>query len=148
MLVQAIRTRDLDAKPGFPALVYGYIAESAHPKLPSPVINMGLYHELEDQGVLHAFEAVRDGELVGFMFLVVSIVPHYGVLIGRSESLYVLPAQRGWAGRKLLNAARTKAHAEGAAGFYVSARAGSTLAELLPLLGFEKSDEVFMKALS
>lgn len=130
----------------FPQLAAEYIRESLIDGMPQPAPDWNAYAALEAAGLLHAFAAGIDGELVGFLGLLVSKVPRYAAPIATSESFFVAMAHRkSGAGLKLLSAAEAKARELGCAGLLVSAPAGGALAEVLPRRGYAETNRVFFK---
>ena len=133
----------------FPALVAEYAAESALAGLPPPDAKMPLYSQLEQMGRLHAFSAVVGNELVGFISLLVSPLPHYdGIPVAIGESFFVAAEHRkSGAGLRLLRAAEEKARELGCPGILISTPAGSRLFEILPHCGYTESHVVYFKGL-
>jgi GNAT superfamily N-acetyltransferase len=99
--------------------------------------------------VFHSFGAFSDdGELLGFITLIITMLPKYTTLIGATESFFVASRHRKTgAGLRLLHAAEDKASEGGAFGILVSAPCGGKLAEVVPRSGYEESDIIFFKDL-
>ncbi|CAN5191924.1 GNAT family N-acetyltransferase [soil metagenome] len=132
--------------PSFLELAAEYAAESQIKGLPPPTTDMTAYRRLEAAGLLHAFSATVDGELAGFLTLLVALHPRYAVPLATSESHFVGKAHRKTgAGLKLLAAAEAKAREMGTPGLLVSAPLGGSLAEVLPRRGFSETNRVFFK---
>ncbi len=146
MIVRSSSIAALEAFPTFPALIEEYADESANPYLPRPTPDMALYHKLEAMGALHVLEAIEDDVLIGFLVIAATPLPHYGRLMAVTESFFVAKAKRHTgAGLKLIREAQGKARELGSMGLGVSAPIGSHLAEILPRLGFSRTNEVFFK---
>lgn len=145
-MIEKCTFAEIEADPNFPALLNEYAAESAIEGMPPPKIEPGTYHRLEAAGILHIFAAKASGRLVGFIFVLATVLPHYAKLIAVSESFFVAKAHRmSGAGLKLLKAAEDKARELGAAGPLVSAPSGGHLAEVLPRLGYVETNRVFFR---
>jgi len=146
MIVLANTVAELEAAATFAALLAEYAAESAIAGLPPPEARMPSYRHLESLGLLHVLGAWNDGELIGFITMVVPVLPHYGVAVAVSESFFVAKAHRAtMAGLRLLGEAETKAHELGSPGLLVSAPYAGKLFELLPRLGYVETNRVFFK---
>ncbi len=91
-----------------------------------------MYAALEQAGALQCFGAYVDGELVGFIALLSSIMPHHGKRVASVESLFVASARRcSGAGNELLSAAEQFADETGCVAILNTARIGSTLDKVL-----------------
>lgn len=135
---------DITEAPNFGELVDAYAAESAVHAFAGGAPAIAMYQGLEAAGMLHSIVARRDGVLVGFAGVLITMLPHFGKLSATTESLFVLQQhRRGGAGLALIREARALAREHGAAGLFVSAPAGGVLARVLPGLGFTKTNEVF-----
>lgn len=132
--------------PEFPALIEEYAREAAVVGLPSPKAKIEHYQALEMSGAIHAFAAVKHGELVGFISVLAPVLPHYGVPVAVSESFFVAAAHRkGGAGLRLLAAAERKAKDLGSPGLLVCAPFEGRLFELLPRCGYRETNRVYFK---
>jgi len=147
--VEAIRTA-----PNLDELVNEYAHEVRLPDMPWPRVDWRTYQLLEQAGSLHVFaareEAASDpGVLVGFVVVIVSMMPEYGVRLACTEAFFVGRAWRHTgAGLKLLVAADAKAREVKAPGLAVSAPLGGKLAEVLPKCGFREIGRTFFKRYS
>jgi hypothetical protein len=73
------------------------------------------------------------------------VTPHYGVLTGTVESLFVAMEHRECgAGIALLRAAKTLARDLGAAAMFVSSPAEGRLAKVLSASGYRETNRIFM----
>lgn len=139
---------EVEAAPNLPALLAEYGAESAIEGLGSQNMQGDTYRALEAAGLLRIVGAWLDGELIGFIAVLVSVLPHYGKRVGVSESYFVAPAHRKTgAGLLLLKEAERMALEDGAMGFLLSAPLGSRLASVLPARGYRHTNQVFFKPL-
>lgn len=146
-MIRKTTVAKLRAARAFPSLLAEYAAECAHDELPPPSARWETYAHLEAAGVLHVLGAYdEDGELVGFLSLVVPVLPHYGVGVAVSESFFVAPAfRRCLAGLRLLAAGEALAVELGSPCLLVSAPSGGNLSELLPKCGYRETNRVFLK---
>lgn len=128
------------------ALFDEYAGESAIRGLPSPSGRQDIYLHLESAGLLHAFSAIRDDCLIGFVTVLATVLPHYGCVVAVSESFFVAKAHRkAGAGLRLLRAAEDKARTLGAPGLLVSAPYGGDLFKVLPRTGYTETNRIFFK---
>lgn len=140
---------DLEHAPNFDDLIAQYEDEAKIIGLPARQPNWAMYRAMEQAGAFHVICAHRDGELVGFATLIASIVPHYGVLMCTSESIFVVKAHRkGGLGLRLLRAAQAKAKELGAQALFVSAPSEGALAKVLPRVGFKETNRSYFRKLS
>lgn len=132
--------------PEFDALIDEYGRESSIPGLPKPRARIEQYLAYEQMGIMHAFSALQDGELVGFISLVAPVMPHYSVPLAVSESFFVASAHRkGGAGLRLLEVAEERARALGSPGLLVCAPFAGRLFNVLPRRGYRETNRVFFK---
>jgi GNAT superfamily N-acetyltransferase len=144
--IEACPIADLIAAAAFPQLAAEYARESLIDGMPAPAPDWNAYEALDAAGLLHGFAASIDGELVGFIAVLVSTLPRYGRPIAVSESFFVAGAhRRSGAGLKLLRAAEDKARVLGCPGLLVSAPAEGVLARVLPRRGYAETSRVFFK---
>lgn len=148
MEIQPATVDELLAAPNWWALLDEYAAECGIAGIGKPDMQVDTYRALEAAGVLKIVAARQDGKLVGFMFFLLSVLPHYGKLVAVSESIFVAPAQRdSGAGLALLKAAEDAALDAGAVGLLVSAPAGGRLDRLLAAKRYEHTNAVWFKRL-
>jgi GNAT superfamily N-acetyltransferase len=146
MEIKTISFADIEAAPQFYALLAEYSAESSIAGLGKPCAQLEMYRKLEASGAAHFLGAFIEDELVGFVVLLVSVLPHYGVPVATTESFFVAkPARCSGAGLKLLREAEWVAKQAGAVGVFVSAPVDGVLVEVLPRVGFAETNRVFFK---
>lgn len=139
---QFAQARNLDT------LFAAYKQESSIPGLGACNVRMDLYRQIEATGALHTFAAYRGDDLVGFLSMVVTVLPHYGALVATTESFYVAQdARAGGTGIKLLRHAEQHARRLGAVGLLVSAPHGGRLAKIMPRAGYQETNRVFFREL-
>jgi GNAT superfamily N-acetyltransferase len=145
--VQAATVEEIRSAPNLDDLVTEYAHEVRIPEMPWPRVDWTVYQRLEQAGALHVFAARDDDEtLVGFVVMIVSVMPEYGVTLACTEAFFVAAASRGsGAGLQLLNAAERRAREVKAPGLAVSAPLGGKLAEVLPKCGFREIGRTFFK---
>lgn len=129
------------------ALLKEYADESAIKDLPHPNEKMPTYYLLEDSGVLHSYGAFVHGLLVGFIVMLASELPHYGLDIATIESFFVTKsARRTGAGIKLLHASEAQAKELGCKGVLLTAPVESQLAAYLNIRkDYKPTNVVFFK---
>lgn len=129
-------------------LLDGYSRESAMPEIGTPDAQLHMYAAMEQAGALHAIGAYQSGDLIGFLLMIVSVLPHYGKPVGSTESFYVADyARHTGAGLELLREAERWALEMGAAAFLVSAPTRSRLEVVMQRQGYRQSNVVFAKGL-
>jgi GNAT superfamily N-acetyltransferase len=147
-VVMRVAVADIEASPDLPALLAEYAAESANDEIGPATPQIATYRGMEAAGMMQAFAAVADGQLVGFLFLLTPVLPHFGKKVGVTESYFVAAVHRSTgAGLKLLAAAESAAKEAGAAGILVSAPSGGRLERVMPGIGYRETNRVFFKGL-
>lgn len=137
---------EIESSPDLDALLAEYAAESANQAIGPMAPQMNAYRAMEASGLFHAFAAHRNGRLIGFLFLLTPILPHFGKVVGVTESYFVASAQRrGGVGTKLRLAAEEAAQAADAVGMLVSAPSGGRLAQVMPRVGYQETNRTFFK---
>lgn len=129
-------------------LIEEYINESATCGLPQPSPQSGIYRMLEHNGILHSFGAFKGDNIIGFITMISTISPHYGILISVSESFFVSKKDRKTgAGIKLLRMAEKFAISIGSKGILVGAPIGKGLDKMLTnsKSGYQPSGVVFFR---
>ena len=146
MNVQMSSVAELEGDSGLASLLAEYAGESSIAGMPPPAVKMESYRELEARGLLQVLSATHDGRLIGFLTLLVPVLPHYGVAVAVSESFFVARAYRGTgAGLKLLRAAEDLARRLGSPGLLVSAPFEGDLFKVLPRVGYAETNRIFFK---
>lgn len=132
-----------------PHLIDEYGAESTIDGMGPQCPQFDTYYKLEAAGMIHITGAFHGDELVGFVIVLASILPHYGKPVATTESLFLAKAYRkGNAGLRLLRSAEQRAKEIGAVGILVSAPAGGQLERILPRYGYTHSNTVFFRGLA
>lgn len=129
-------------------LMAEYAQESSIPEIGSVSAQWNHYKSMESSGLLHSFAAFEDGELIGFLLMVATVLPHYGVMMAATESFFVAQSARNTgAGLALLKAAEEAAKNIGAKGILISAPIGSRLDQIMPKLG-QHTNNVYLRGLA
>ncbi len=131
----------------FACVVSAYAAEGAYAGMPPPQPSREAYNSMEQRGVLAVMRADRDGALVGFAKLVLTVSPHYGVPIAVIESVFVMREHRSAAGAPLVRAIIKTARTSGAQTILATAPIGSRLGRMLPKIGFSPTSTTYMRGL-
>lgn len=150
--VRPCTVAEFERAPNCDALLAEYEAESAIPELGQTVRHADLaqYKAMEAAGLMHMLGAFRDdGEIVGFLTLLIAPLPHFGGrLVASTESVFVTAAERrGGPGLDLLRAAERLAAERGAVGILVSAPVGGRLEKIMPRTGYRETSRVFFRGL-
>jgi len=132
----------------FPTLVDEYTVESSIKDMPPINWQREMYQQLEAIGIFHVLAAYQGEELIGFMTLIVTVLPHYGARTATTESVFVAERHRSsGAGLKLIREAESWAKELGAVGLLLSAPYGGRLADIGPRIGYQQTNVVFFKRL-
>jgi GNAT superfamily N-acetyltransferase len=148
--VTLVSMSELINDPMFDDLVEEYRIESSIEGMGHANWNKEIYAQLDKVGIMHLFAAHGSaGNLVGFMVVLLTVVPHYGALTATTESLFVGSRYRdGGAGLLLIKEAERFAKDRGAIGLLLSAPHGGTLSKVAPRLGYRQTNDVFFKGLT
>lgn len=146
MIVRLGEMAELQRAENFPALLAEYAEESAVKGMPPVSAKMATYDRLEITGALHVYIALEEEKLVGFLILLVPVMPHFGVAVTTGDSFFVAKEyRRTLAGLKLMIAAEHMAAKLKSPGVFLSAPYRGKLFELLPKCGFEEVGRTFFK---
>lgn len=139
---------DIINAPNRLALHDEYAAECGNTGIGTPNMQVNTYRALEAAGLLKILAAYEANELVGFLFYLLSELPHYGKRVAVSESFFVAHAYRETgAGLALLKDAEEAALEAGAVGLLMSAPAGGRLDKLLAAKRYEHTNNAWFKRL-
>jgi hypothetical protein len=131
--VRTCRVAELFDDPRSAELIAAYAEECGSDLIGKPAPRRDIYENLE-RSLGQCFIGSQDGKLCGFAFLVIAVVPHYGLSCATLESLFV--EQESAAGTALMRCVEAFAKGEGCTTIFYSAPVNSRLAELL----FVRSD--------
>jgi GNAT superfamily N-acetyltransferase len=154
MIIEACSSEAIRTAPNFDDLVVEYAHEAGMPEMPWPRVDWQTYTMMEQAGTLQMFSArekaasdAGPGVLAGFVVVIITMMPEYGVKLACTEAFFVAKAHRHTgAGLKLLATAEAWARSLKAPGFAVSAPLGGKLAEVLPRRGFREVGRTFFKS--
>jgi len=147
-MIKVVRFKDLDEDPNFQDLLDEYIAEGQIQGLPPAECQKDMYRAIDDLDTLQYLAGYSGDRLIGFLTMVVAIMPHYGVMMASTESYFVgAEFRKTGMGLKLLKAAEKQATAMGAKGFLVNGPKGGRLLEILPRMGFVENSTTYLKLL-
>lgn len=141
---------DVMENPAFPALADEYAEECRIAGLPWPDGKLQTYQYIERSGTFQPLGAFIDDSVVGFAAILAPVIPHYGVTIAVTESLFVGKAfRKTGAGLLLLRAAEAYAREVGSPGMLISAPSGGILDRLLTVRkGFRETNRAYFKEFS
>lgn len=147
--VQKCSVVELEWNPNFRSILDEYSEESALEGLPTPAPKLEQYRLIESSGSFHMYGAFDEGMLVGFVALLVPVIPHYGVSIAVAESLFAAKSHRKrGVGLKLIRAAERHAKDAKCPAIMFSAPSKGRLVDVLPKLDYRETNRVFMKEIS
>lgn len=115
--------------------------------LPPTDAKLSSYASLEATGFFHIFGAfLEDGRLIGLVTVLTPFVPHYGMTVASTESLFVMKAYRQTgAGLRLIRTAERCAKSLGSPALMISAPDVGPLREILPALKYRETAHIYMK---
>lgn len=146
--IRTCRAVELELAPTFPALMAEYLAESGRAITADPSPQIATYKAGEAAGTMRFAGAWAGDELVGMMVVALQVVPHFGMTVAMTETLFVsAKVRKTGAGMAMLKLADEMARDAGAVGVIVSAPVGGVLSKILPRSGFKHTNELFFKAL-
>jgi len=135
--------------PDGPGLIAEYAEECGNALVGTPAPQRDRYENLEACGMGQCFAAIKGGkDLVGFAFVLVTVVPHYDVKLAAVESVFVTKAAH--CGAVLMTKLNDYAASMGCATIFYTAPVGSRLAKLLFLCADEytHTSHVFSRRLN
>lgn len=138
---------EIEQASNFKDLLGEYSKELVVDGAPPFSAKMDLYHQLEKNGSWQGFGAFLDGKLIGFVAVLVTILPHCGVIMAVTESLFVLRGYRKTgAGLGLIRKAEEYAQEKGSPCLLISAPTGGDLEKILPKLQYTQTNSVFFRS--
>lgn len=147
--VRTITFGELESDPNFRWLIEAYAEESQMVGLPPANCQSDLYRQMEASGAFHVLGAYQNGELVGFLNFLVTVLPHYGAIVATTESIFVAQEfRRTGAGVQLIREMEKISTKQGAVGVLVSAPFGGRLADVMPGLKYRHTNQIFFKAVA
>lgn len=140
---------DVEAAPAFGVMLDEYGEEASVSASWRPNPQGDTYRALEDAGALHVLGAYEGDVLVGFLSIITSVLPHFGIKTSVTESFFVTPAARKTgAGLRLLHEAEALARKLGARGLLVSAPVGGVLDHVMACSDtYRPSNRVYFREL-
>ena len=146
--VRKITFNKLCQAPNIAQLTQEYAQEASIEEMPQHNPQIDMYLAMESTGIFHVFGAYDGDEMVGFLNMLTTKLPHYGVHAGTIESFFVEHSHRKTgAGRRLLSVAEDFAKSVGCIAMLLSAPTGSRLAKIMPRTKYRKSNEIFCRRL-
>ena len=114
------------------AMLAEYAAECSTAELGEINPQPDIYRELERLGMVQMFAAVRDGKMIGFVSMLITILPHYGQKTATIESLFVASTERKTGiGSTIMETAERYARESGCKAIFFSAPFGGKLDTLM-----------------
>ena len=147
MEIRQVGFEEVTNDPAFAMLAAEY-KNSAAEGMPEIDLQEDVYIRLERAGTMATLAAYVGGEMVGFISILVSVIPHYGVPVAASESFFVAPEHRSTgAGMLLLKRAEGLAMSMGAVGLMVSAPVGRSLDKVLSRSSYDPMSTIYFRRL-
>ena len=93
-MIRPVSYSVLMADPHYPQLIAEYGAECSIPEIGRINPQPDLYATLEQSGGFHLFGVYGGETLIGFVSLLIYVLPHYGVKVATTESIFLASAHR------------------------------------------------------
>lgn len=150
MIVRLSNIAEIEHAPNAQAFHDAYAAESRMPEIGEPCAQFDIYRAMEARGALHIIAAFDEAQLAGMIFLLISRLPHYGIVTSVVESFFVpVPYRKKGVGLQLLALAEEHSAELGAKAMLVSAPTNSVLSTLLSKSkNYRPSNDVYVRALT
>jgi GNAT superfamily N-acetyltransferase len=149
MIIIPATYRQLLDDPHSETLFAEYAEECSLPELGPIAPQRELYEALEASGGMRCFGVYHKMALVGFVTILIYVLPHYGKKIATTESIFLSRKHRtGWAGMEMLRFIEAYAKESGCAAVLYTTPEGSRFSTLLSIRDeYRHSNNVFMKGL-
>ena len=145
-VIRQVSCKELYSDDKFNELIKEYEVECLVDGFPAADLQLNMYRMMELGGNFHLIAAYINDELVGFVTMIVNVLPHSGKLFGSVESYFVGQNHRKHGpGLDLLHAVEWLAKQCGAVGLLVTAPKGGKLARVMPRAKYKQTHEVFFK---
>lgn len=132
VLIRRVSVAEIDHAPNRDYLLAEYAKELVVDGAPTADAKMEMYYQMERSGAMELLGSFCDDILIGFVTVLVAVLPHYGVVMSVTESFFVLKEfRKTGAGLKLKAAAERNAKGRGSPYLLISAPKGGDLAMLL-----------------
>jgi GNAT superfamily N-acetyltransferase len=146
--IERVKFADLESHPSWLPMLDEYADECQLAGMPRAECQSDMYRAMEQYGALHSHAVYVGDDLAGFCFLLISTLPHYGKVVGTTESIFVRQAYRHTgAGLALVRAIEKYAREQEAIAMIFSAPKGGRMEQLMPALGYANTNLVFFKGL-
>jgi GNAT superfamily N-acetyltransferase len=116
----------------------------------APLVNWGVYHQLNVAGLLWVFSARdMDGLMVGYVSYIIEPSPHCeGIFTAYQDAFYVMPHARGrFAGPRMLQFAEEMIRKQGVFAIRIGVPVNNNYGSMLTRKGYELTDLVYTKRL-
>jgi GNAT superfamily N-acetyltransferase len=145
-VIKRVLIDELFQDKNFDELVKQYELESLVDGFPKADLQFNMYRAMESKGIFFTLVAHVDDDLVGFLTLFTSVLPHSGKMFGSVESFFVDKQHRkSGAGIELLRAAEELAESSGAVGLVLTAPKGGKLSRVMSRSKYRQTHETFYK---
>lgn len=146
--IRRVAIKDVLDDPAFPELLAMFERAVAVEGLPTSKWRRDIYELLEDSGRILSLAAYMDGELIGFLGLMVSMLPQYGEEVAVIDTVFVRPEHRGTgAGLQLVHEAEAWARETGAVAVMLSTPVDGVLGRIVQRWGYQQTRHTYMKLL-
>jgi len=143
-MIRPVSYADIFNDPGFPALLKEYGEECSTLGTPKP--QPDLYDLLEKSGGLQVFGVYEESMLVGFASVLIYLLPHFGIKIATTESIFITRNFRHY-GLDLMATIENYAKVSGCEDFLYSTPVDSRFDRLLNALEYDHTNNVYRRKL-
>lgn len=146
--VRRTTIEDFFSAPKHNDIIEEYAIESRGDYLPKITTDKDLYLRLEAQNMFDLLCLYLNDEMVGFISLLTTPMPHYSRNQTTVESFYVYPDHRKHGtGKQLVSAAEQIARDRESCVLYITAPSQGRLAKVAPSYGFHETNRIYAKGL-
>ena len=148
--IRPVSYRAILEAPNAHSLMSEYETECALPELAPISPQCDLYHAMEESGNFQAFGVYEGEKLIGFVTVLIWVVPHYGKKIASTESIFLSEAHRNSGlGAKMLALVEGYAKSKGCAAVQYTAPVGSRFARLLAMnvARYRRTNLIYLRSL-
>lgn len=149
VIIRKCTVSEIENAPNFKELLNEVIEDAALDCLPNPILDINHYRDAESSGTCSFIGSFIGNELMGVVNVVSSLSPHYGILIGIIDFIFVSKKYRKTTlvGIRLISAAESHAKKIGLPILLATAAIGSALMVVLSGCGYEESHKIFLRKL-
>jgi GNAT superfamily N-acetyltransferase len=137
---------DIEAAPNLADLVAEGYEEAKVMGLPNGGLHLEMYRFLDEKGAIKIVKAEIDGELIGYVVVLLHVSMHYSTRLGQVETIFVAKKHRHTgAGLKLIREAENIAQEEKVPVLFFNCPISSAYNELMATKEYEATHTIYCK---